>query len=312
MNNSDIVKIVILSIIIVILLGIMVSCLIFKNVKFFSFKVGKSEELINESYNINNINNIEVDLVSADVNIKENEVDNEIKVILKGNRDEIDRYEVKLDGNKLVIRETRKVYIFNFWFFYEEDNVTIYVPKVYNKDMKLKTTSGDIETYTNLNSNMDIKSTSGDITLMEVNNLNAKTVSGEIEVGSCYDTKVESTSGDVNVDKAYNIEAKTVSGEITLGDVYNVVANSTSGDIDIRSMRDIEIGTVSGEVTLDNVVMSHNGKIKTTSGDVTINNINDVYVSGKSTSGDIDVAGNNRHAEIELEVKTTSGNVRVR
>lgn len=127
----------------------------------------------------------------------------------------------------------------------------------------------------------NIKATSGDIESEVINNL-------------VY--KINVTSGDIDIKNAKSIEGKTTSGDLELGTITSF----------------IKYKTTSGDFEIDRFTLEKDSSIETTSGDVEIDNISNAYVDAHATSGDIKIKNNDRHAEYELKIKTTSGDITVR
>lgn len=128
---------------------------------------------------------------------------------------------------------------------------------------------------------IDVKATSGDIT-------------SRLNTFNDYTFKV--TSGDVEIEKASSIVGKTTSGDLELGNVTSY----------------IDFVATSGDVEIDNLTITKNSSIEVTSGDIEIDNIGDMYISTSVKSGDVKINNNNRHAEYELSIKTTSGDINVK
>lgn len=125
---------------------------------------------------------------------------------------------------------------------------------------------------------------------------------------------IKATSGDIkstlDTFNGYNINV--TSGDIELDHVSSLTGHATSGDIEIGSINSyINFKTTSGDIEIDKLSLEKNSSIKVTSGDVTIEKANNVYVDTDVKSGDVDVKGNDRHAEYELKIKTTSGDIEV-
>ena len=140
---------------------------------------------------------------------------------------------------------------------------------------------------------------------IEVDNINIETVSGQIELKKLESdvTKLKTVSGDISVESAKGeIEAKSVSGNIEIEKIDgNVELTSTSGDIESQDFK------ITGK-----------SMIKTTSGNVNmyINKESNCQIKAKSTSGNIDFPdGRNvmgQEPYIELDVQTTSGNIKLK
>lgn len=272
MNKSAVIKIVLYILLVIILLAIMILGILKKG---FLFPLDSpKEELYNEVYLEKDIHKLSVELVPTDITIKESP-DANVHVIIYGKKARQDKFSLNLQGGNLKISEKTK-FCLGFCFFNEE--VIIYLPKSFMKNIDLKTTSGDITISQDLNSNLDISSVSGDVYIKGANKIKGKT-----------------TSGDIEIDKALETELKTTSGDITLGQSGNIYASSVSGDIDINDL-----------------IVSGSAKIKTTSGDVEIDKINDAYVETETTSGEVTINNNNRKSNNTLKIETVSGDITVK
>lgn len=291
MSNSSIIKIIIYSILIILLLSFM-SYVLSHGDFWFSLHTYEKTELHNQEFNLENINNLDINIVSTDITIKNNE-DNNIKVIINGKEDRKDKYIISDEKGTLTIKE-QSFSNFCFGFCFYDEEIIIYLPTTYNESVKIKSTSGDVTILDSYNSNMNIETVSGDVKLQDTNNLKVKTTSGDISAQKTNTLEAQSTSGDININSSKEAKISSTSGELFLGDFGN-----------------IELNTVSGDIRIDTLNITTDSKIKTTSGDVKINKINDTYIETNTTSGDIRISNNNRHAKNTLTIKTTSGDVTV-
>lgn len=125
------------------------------------------------------------------------------------------------------------------------------------------------------------------------------------------DMKIYSVSGDIITKKelAANLDLQTVSGDIEIESAKLVKAKTTSGDIDIRKVGDVSLEAISGDISIRELALTKKATIHTVSGDVDIEKTNDIYVTTKTVSGDVKIGNNNRYADIELNVTTTSGDI---
>lgn len=272
MKNSTIVLIVIMAFMALLITAFMIFLLVDNNTFFFVFN-SKTTLLLDEVYE-ENVSKIDVDVISADIHIKEAE-DNTLRVVAYGKEKET--IESTFENDTLSIRRTGNQFCFGFCFGKEE--ITIYMPRDNKVDMVLKTVSGDIEIASFLYSNVDAKTTSGDIKVEEVSNV-----------------KLKSVSGDIYLEKGSSVEVASTSGDLRLNNVLTSInAKSVSGDIRIEKL----------ELEMDST-------IHTTSGDVTIGDSNDLYIETNTLSGDINISNNNRYANTTLKIETTSGDIRVK
>ena len=273
-NKSLIITlIIVLSILVLGLISLMSHLLIKGNRINFNFK--KENELIyEEEYNVDEVNNLTINSISSDILFKES-TNNEIKVIVYG--DKYNDLKVELNNNLLTIDydvETN----FCIGICFTNDRLIIYIPNTYNKNIKINTTSGDVLGLNLINAKLDFKSVSGDI---QINNID--------------EASITMTSGEVNINKINKTNIKTV-----------------SGDIEINTITEkLNIETTSGEIAIDNLTLTTDSKIKTISGDVEIDNATNIYFDTNTVSGDIKVKNNDRKADYELSIKTTSGDISV-
>lgn len=272
MKNSTIILIVILSVMAILITALLVFLLV--DNRNFSFMFNSKTTLLLDEVYEENVNKIEVDVISADVHVKEAEDEN-IRVIAYGKEKET--VESTIENGTLSIRRTGNHFCFGFCFGKEE--VTVYIPRDRKVDFDVKTVSGDVDAASFKNSNVDIKTTSGDIKVVEVSQV-----------------KLKSVSGDIHLDKGSNIEITTTSGDLRLNHV----------------LKSIQAKSVSGEIQIGNLEIENNSSIHTTSGDVTIGTSNDLYIETSTLSGDVNISNNNRFASTTLKIETTSGDIRVK
>ncbi|WP_175986410.1 DUF4097 domain-containing protein [Bacillus sp. Marseille-Q1617] len=189
-----------------------------------------------------------------------NDVDS-IELLLESGETEIipwDENEVKveIDGNgKLTLKErgnTIEVEVKHKWYqwiaFNQKSDITVYVPKDYDRDMNIELGSGEVvftggSTSTPMKlDTFTVRMGSGDMELVhfDTNVFDHKGSSGDLTIDNLTtkDGKVDLSSGDVEIS---NFEGP-LSGDVSSGDV-TVMMKSLTGDIDF----DVS----SGEVNLD-------------------------------------------------------------
>lgn len=269
----------------------------------------RKEEYIRKEENIDltDIEKLKIELDSSDVNVFFTE-ESELKVIqysykeLKGDEE----FKVDKTSSNITIRKKNNIH---FSFFYVNKIVLdVYIPKMYEKELDINAISGDIKTNDNLKfKDLKIYSTSGDIEMgdIEADNINIETVSGDIDLQNL----------DSNV-----IRLKTVSGDISVESAKGEIeAKTTSGDIEIEKIDgNVELTSTSGDIESSDFKITQKSTIKSTSGNVrmNINSESNCEIRAKSTSGNIDFPnGRNVMGEepyIELNVQTTSGNIELK
>lgn len=261
----------------VIILIVVLVLLLRGNTNLFSFFHfgGDSQVILEEQYNVEKINRIVVDTAVSDIKFLPSE-DNSVKVVIYG--EEKDRAESNLEQNVLTISSQKKNRIcFGFCFFGKEE-IIVYLPENKIKELELKTISGDITITESLEANVKLKTTSGDVVMQDANVAEIKTTSGDIKIGNVKNASLYSTSGE--------IEANSIEGKASL--------STTSGDIKVNTFK-----------------CQEDSEIKSVSGDVKLGMVENAYIETKTVSGDSDVANNNRGSKYTLNIKTTSGDIRV-
>ena len=186
--------------------------------------------------------------------------------------------------------------------------IFIEVPDGQMKEIELNSRSGDIECFCAMARKMTARSTSGDVTLQPVTEKTAEklvvsTVSGDAEVhGSALDAEMSSMSGDVTVDGVFEtLEMKSTSGEVEFnGSVLEAKASAVSGDISV-TVENTTVKQITG---------------KSTSGDVEIylpHGLQSVHAECSTVSGDClsRVSDAGIGAAVQIRAKSVSGDVSV-
>lgn len=268
-KNTNLILIIILSVVCVLLLGFMLLVMFGNKV----FNVDNDYKIIlDDKIAINTINKIDIDVKNYDVIIKESK-DEYLYVKAYGN----DKSFIVENNNTYSLKQATNVNIF-FDFSFKEKALTLEIPKSYINDINIKSISGDISINMNLDSNLKLKTTSGDIKVDQALNIDVTSTSGEIEIDNAKDTIVSTVSGDVEINKAIIKQINTTSGEVEIDDaqVINKASIKTvSGDVKIKKLNDcyVEFKTTSGDQSIINTNrMSNNTLIvETVSGDLNVN-----------------------------------------
>ena len=318
MNKKlSIVLIVLLSVLLFLVIGVMIF-LMNTNVTSIGFSFGTigihtglSTKLVEEK-EITNIKPIKIEFDASDVNIKTSETDS-IKVELYG--EDPGEYEITEleDSIKIVLKEKENNKVKWGWNI-KQNNIKVYIPANYAYLIDAKGTAGDIYMDDFSSASFNAELTSGDVEIKEANNINISVRSGDIEIGSAYEVTTNSTSGDVEVGTVRKLETVTTTGDIDADQVDFIKAKTTTGDFTIGYVMDtLDVETTTGDIRVENANILHNSKIKATTGDVTVNNLNDnVYASGDASTGDVRIKKTDRKADVELTIKTTTGDIIVK
>ncbi len=177
-------------------------------------------------------------------------------------------------------------------------------------------------------SGIRIQSQSADVAVTgPAERLEARTASGEVRVDDVYGPSVVQTaSGDIAVRSAASCDLRSASGDIEVRHVSgDAVVHSTSGDVQLNvAGADVKARTVSGELRVLDVT-SGRVELVSVSGDVEIGihagslaAVDFSTVSGR-TDTDLPVSDDGPAEDeeqesplLDLSVKTTSGDIRVR
>lgn len=298
---------IMLIVICLILIIFLVSILVW-GIRMKDFNFSKSYEVVKEeTYSVDEIKEIEVLSRSADIVVYKT-TDNNIKVVQKSSSKNTKRLFESSSSNgilKIDGRESTKNFCIGFCFW--DVVLEIYIPSIYENDIKIETASGDITIELENLSKLKANTASGDIELKRsliAEEVDLKSISGDIEtvIIQASNISIESTSGDIESTRLEeNIYLKTISGKI---ECDNIKGEAT-------------ISTVSGDIDIDYFNIIGNSKITSTSGDIEISLSNDssVRMSGNSVSGDIRFPNSEsiiNDGIYSLYLKTISGDIDIR
>ena len=195
------------------------------------------ESQINKTYQLEEFNSIDIDLVESDIKIINS---NENKVEFTES-DSI-YHELSYENGILNIKRKSKYHPFE-WLFHSKFvnmSMTLYLNESTLNEVDINVVSGKVE-IEKINANiLDIKSVSGNILLNNANfsDVYIETVSGSIEgdnIKALNKLELESVSGKIELlnSDAKNIEGQTVSGNISL---------------ELKSNKIYTIKTISGKI----------------------------------------------------------------
>jgi DUF4097 and DUF4098 domain-containing protein YvlB len=175
--------------------------------------------------------------------------------------------------------------------FIRRNGVTVRMEVPIGSDVTVKSASGQVELNGPLGA-ADVKTASGDITADDVEEMHAKTASGDVEVGAVGgDLRFQTASGDLRCVKADGrVSVKTASGDIEVG---------SAGDrVDVRcSSGDVRLGELAGDLSVVAV-----------SGDVQVLSLERGRAHLRTVSGAVEV-GIARGVALEVDAEAMSGTV---
>lgn len=202
----------------------------------FSISNSNSDSItLDETYELENINEIEISATAGDISFEENENQN-IRIVSKGNNS----VTANLEGNKLKIEcEEPKI---NFIGINDSSNsMIIYIPKDYSNTISITNDYGNCEA-------IDLENAT----------LNVDSSYGNVEIGKIKNAVIKCDYGNIEIEKISNkctIEADCGNIEINSVDLKeNSSITSDYGNIEIKEKNDIYVDAKVdlGQIKIDN------------------------------------------------------------
>lgn len=254
--------IVLLMIIIVALIGFLVLCLN-GTIDFHNFKISlgtrKSDQLIyNETYNIVEVNSIDVKQDAGDIIFENTEEDN-IRVEIYG--ENTSDFEVVFNNNELKIDYTKnnKGGFLNFGKV--TGDIKVYVPVTFNGNIKIRNDAGEVKTKNLQYANIDVDCDAGNVEIREINKAKIKCDAGNVKIekilGKC---DIKLNCGNLRIEKMEIKENSTIETDM--------------GNVNIEEIKDVHVeGHVDmGKCNISNNNMNSNVilKIDSDMGNITV------------------------------------------
>ncbi len=237
-NREWMIGLIILLSILVVVLIVFLCVALNGNFKHKKWAKKKSDTVIfDESYELLEIENLEILSVAGDIEFKES-VDEKVRVVVYGENSE--DLKVDLKDNKLRIdySQFERKNVFLGFHFYGNDMV-IYIPKNYEKEINVEANYGDIQMCGLENAVIRVNEDCGDVVLEKVKNAFVKNHYGDIKIGEIMNkVEIESDCGDVKIDSAMLKENSSIInrfGDIKIGktnEVY-IEAKTDLGDVKV-------------------------------------------------------------------------------
>lgn len=224
----------------IILLLILLSLIIFALVMFLVVNLtGGKARIINigsknnkiiydESFNLEEIKNIEIKQDAGDITFKESTDDN-ITVTAYGEK--VQDIEVTLNGDKLTVDYTRKNRFIFFNFGNIKNDIIINIPSSYNNTIKIDNNLGNCYINDLPNATINVNCDAGNVETGKIKNANIKCDLGQVEIGEILnkcDIKVD--SGNVEIEKLLineNSKIKADLGNINIKETNDIYINAS-------------------------------------------------------------------------------------
>lgn len=192
--------------------------------------------IIEESYDIEEIENLKIKSNLGDIKLKNSE-DSAFKCEVYGK--DVEDVEIKLNNKELNITYTQKG-IKLFGNNYKRE-IILFIPKEYAGNIRIDSDCGDLDVSNLKNASLDIKQDCGDVEIDEIKNVSVDSALGDVKIKSIYNKcKIESDCGDVKIEDVQIKENSSIKSDL--------------GDVKIDKINDIYVDaeTDLGEVEIEN------------------------------------------------------------
>lgn len=227
-NKGLIISLII--ILFVIIIGLIAWLYLSLSGKFNFTKLGKksNEVIFDTSYELETVESLEIISDLGDVKFEES-MDDKIRVIAYGENNEDLR--VSSENNRLKIdysNYTNSGFGFNFNFC--TNDIIVYIPQNYDKEINLELAYGDVEIIDLENATINIKEDCGDIKLGKVKNLSVENDYGDVKIESILNKfSIDSDCGDVKIDSIAIKEDSSIKssyGDVKIGETNDIFIDS--------------------------------------------------------------------------------------
>ena len=194
--------------------------------------------IFNQTYTLDEIQDIDIKQDAGDIMIKESPNDN-FEVVIYGN--DTQDVNVNLSYEKLSIDYTRKMRFFFFSFGITKNDIIVYVPTKYAKDITIKNDYGNCEIGNFENASIDVECDAGNVEVGKIRNANIQCDLGGVKVEEVLNKcNISVDSGNVKVDQLSIQENSFIKA-----DLGNVTVNEIN-DIYVDAKVDLGNSTVNG------------------------------------------------------------------
>lgn len=238
-NKELIITLIILLSILIVGLIIFLCFAIRGSFKWKDWGTTKSEQVIfDETYDFDKILDLEILSTAGDIKLEES-TNEKVRVVAYGKNAE--DLQVELQENKLKVDYSKYKYkntIFNLDFY--SNDILIYLPESYNKNISIQAKYGDIEVMDFENASIQIEEDCGDVDLGTVKNATVKNHYGDIkieEIGNQFE--IDSDCGDVTINAITIAENSSIVnnlGDIKIGKTNEIYidAKTDLGDVKVN------------------------------------------------------------------------------
>ncbi|MCI9087010.1 MAG: DUF4097 domain-containing protein [Clostridia bacterium] len=183
--------------------------------------------IFNQTYTLEEIQDIDIKQDAGDIIIREAPNDN-FEVIIYGN--DTQDVNVNLSYEKLSIDYTRKMSFFFFNFGITKNNIIVYVPTKYAKDITIKNDFGNCEIGNFENLSIDVECDAGNVEVGKIRNTNIQCDLGGVKVEEVLNKcNISVDSGNVRIDRLSiqeNSFIKVDLGNVTIDEINDIYVDA--------------------------------------------------------------------------------------
>lgn len=226
-KTGIIVSIILLSIIIFGLTMFLVRYLCGGETTMIGFGKSSKNIVFNNSYTLEEIQDIDIKQDAGDIIFKETSNDN-IEVVIYGeNANDVD---VNLNYGKLSIDYNKRNKFFFFSFGVTKSDIIVYIPAKYDKDISIQNNLGNCEIANIENASIEVDCDVGNVEVGKVKNADIQCDLGKVEVSEILNRcNISVDSGNVKIDKLSiqeNSFVKADLGNVTIGEINDIYVDA--------------------------------------------------------------------------------------
>lgn len=237
MKNKGLIITMIILLVIIAAILIAILCLgISGKISFMGFIRAKSKDIVyDEKYETEKIEKISIKSSAGDIKFEESD-DKKIRVVVYGEKD--NKIDVEQTGNTLKVESIQKSHIFGFNI--RLNDIVIYLPKEYEKEIEIDSDLGDIEIVSLENASIKIEQNCGDINLGKIKNAEIENDLGTTEIEEILNSlNIKSNCGDIKIKKLTlqeNSKIENDLGDVKIGETNDIFidAHCDLGDEKIK------------------------------------------------------------------------------
>lgn len=237
MKNKGVIITMIILLVIIAAILIAILCLgISGKISFMGFIRAKSKDIVyDEKHETEKIEKISIKSSAGDIKFEESD-DKKIRVVVYGEKE--NKIDVEQTGNTLKVESIQKSHIFGFNI--RLNDIVIYLPKEYEKEIEIDSDLGDIEIVSLENASIKIEQNCGDINLGKIKNAEIENDLGTTEIEEVLNSlNIKSNCGDIKIKKLTlqeNSKIENDLGDVKIGETNDIFidAHCDLGDEKIK------------------------------------------------------------------------------